>query len=199
VNTTDRAANRLFLLVLGLLLVAAGAASVLLAALPAFSAGWKQRAADIPTSAPAWITAAAVGTVSWLAVGIGVIAVVLAVLLIVFVLRQGRGHTASVLEDRNGSTGRTRIDLAVPRHLLDERLGQNPDVLASRITAYDVRGTPTLKVSVRARRGASPAAITDDVLTALHALDAVLGEELPTCLQISGGFRARSAGRARVA
>ena len=192
-NTTNRAANRLFLLITGLVLLAAGAAAILLAALPAVAGGWRQQASAIPT------TTAVIGTVGWLALVVGVIALVLAVLLIVFILRQGRGHSAAVLERRHGATGRTRIDRAVPRNLLTERLEENPDILASRVTAYDVRGTPTLKVSVRARRGTSPAAITDDVLSALRALDAVLGEELPASLQISGGFRARAAGRARVA
>ena len=198
-NTTNRAANRLFLAVVGLLLIAAGAASVLLAALPAFTSGWRQQSSSITSSGPAFVTAAAVGTVSWSTIVIGAVTVVLAVLLIVFILRQGHGHAAAVLERRNGQHGRTKIDLAVPRSLLTDRLAENPDILASRVTAYDVRGTATLKVSVRARRGVSPAAITDDVLTALRSLDAVLGEELPAYLQISGGFRARTAPRARVA
>ena len=198
-NTTNRAANRLFLLITGLVLLAAGATAILLAALPAFASGWRRQASAIPTDLPSWATTTVTGTVGWLALAVGVIALVLAVLLIVFILRQGHGHAAAVLERRNGTTGRTRIDLAVPRNLLTERLQENPDILASRVTAYDVRGTPTLKVSVRARRGTSPAAITDDVLSALRALDAVLGEELPAYLQISGGFRARAAGRARVA
>ena len=114
-NTTNRAANRLFLLVLGLLLLAAGAVAVLLVALPAFAAGWKQQASAIPAAAPPWISTAAVGSVNWLTIVIGVLAVVLAILLVAFIVRQGHGHAASVLERRNGPTGRTRIDLAVPR------------------------------------------------------------------------------------
>ena len=113
-------------------------------------------------------------------------------------LRQDRGHAASVLGRRAGS-GRTRVDLAVPRTLLTDRLAENPDVPASRVTAYDVRGTATLEVAVRARRGVSPAAVGDDVLSALRALDAVLGEELPASVQIGGALRARRASRARVA
>lgn len=198
-NTTNRAANRLFLLVLGVLLIAAGATAILLAALPAFTAGWKQQATALPAGLPTWATATVIGTVGWLAIAVGVVALILVILLIAFIVRQGHGHAASVLERRNGPTGRTRVDLAVPRSLLTAQLEENPDILASRVTAYDVRGTPTLKVSVRARRGVSPAAITDDVLAALRSLDAVLGEELPTYLQISGGFRARTASRARVA
>ena len=198
-NTTNRGANRFLLLVVGLLLLVLGAAAVLLGALPAFASAWRDSATSVRQDGPTWVTDAAVGSVSWLTIAVAALAVIVAVLLIVFIVRQGRGHESAVLERRNGATGRTTVDLAVPRTLLSEHLRDHPDVLASRITAYDVRGVPTLKISVRARRGVSPSAIRDEVVGALHALDAVLGEQVPACLQISGGFRARTASRARVA
>ena len=198
-NTTNRTANRLLLLIVGLLLLAAGAAAALLALLAGFGAAWTQWFRTTATALPAWATAVVVGKVGWIAIATAVVALVLGVLLVVFIVRQGRGHTAEVLDRRASSTGRTRIDLAVPRVLLADHLAENPDVIAARITAYAVRGTPTLKISVRARRGVSPAALSRQVIEALEALDSVLGEQLPAYVQISGGFRARASGRARVA
>lgn len=196
-NATNRGFNRLLILIVGILLIAAGAAAALLVALPAVATGWTAWFTTVPTTIP-WATTSVVGQVGWLSITAAVVALILGLLLIAFILRQGRGHTAGVLERRTGGS-RTRIDLALPRTLLTDHLDELPDILASRVTAYDVRGTPTLKVSVRARRGASPVAITGQIIDALRALDTVLGEELPAYVQISGGFRARTAARARVA
>lgn len=198
-NATNRAANRLLLVIVGLVLVAAGAAAIALGSLPAFATGWKGWFGDAERGAPSWATTPIAGTVGWFAVFVGVVALVIAVLLIALIVRQGRGHASAVLDRRFSPTGRARIDLAIPRTLLGEQLDADPDVLANRITAYSVHGMPTLKVSVRARRGASPRAVADGVLDALRALDAVLGEEVPAYVQVSGGFRARSSARARVA
>ena len=198
-NTTNRAANRALLVLTGLVLIASGAAAVLIAALPAFASGWKAWFADASSGLPTWTTAPVAGTVDWLAIAAGVVALIIALLLIAMIVRQGRGHAAAVLERRISAAGRARIDLAIPRTLLGEHLDADPDVLANRITAYSVRGTATLKISVRARRGASPRRIADGVVQALHALDAVLGEEVPAYVQVSGGFRARTSARARVA
>lgn len=197
-NTTNRGFNRLLLLIVGLLLIAAGAAAALLVALPAFATGWTAWFNAVPTAVP-WAVTEVAGQVGWLAIAVAVAALILALLLIAFIVRQGHGHTAEVLERRTGEHGRTRIDLAIPRTLLTNHLDDLPDLLASRVTAYEVRGTPTLKISVRARRGASPATVTQQVTDALHALDTVLGQQLPAYVQISGGFRARTATRARVA
>lgn len=197
-NATNRAANRLLLLVVGLLLVAAGGSAALLALVPAFARDWTRQLQALRSGVPDWAGRPVLGSVGWLALGTAAVALVLLVVLIVFVVRQGRGHTGVVVERRAGERGRTRVDLDVPRTLLTEHLSTRPDILAARVTAYAVRGTPTLKVSVRARRGASPAAVATTVTGALEALDAVLGEQLPALVQISGGFRARTASRARV-
>ena len=62
-------------------------------------------------------------------------AIVLALLLLVFVLRQGRVRTSRVVDDRSDDAGRTVVDLAVPRTLLAAHLRARPEFVAVRISA----------------------------------------------------------------
>ncbi|MFD1721315.1 hypothetical protein [Amnibacterium endophyticum] len=197
-NSSNRGANRLLLIVTGLILLAAGAAALVMAGAPAVRSGFRSTAGDVTRSAPAWIADPAVGRVSWLTIAVGAVAVVLAVLLIAFVVRHGRGHTSRVVDAANGAEGRTLVDLGVPRALLDEELSDRDEFVATRISAYRVKGVPTLKVSVQCRRGVSPADATRIVTEALDGLDGLLGRSLPAMVQLSGGFRSRTAARARL-
>ena len=197
-NSTNRAANRAFLIITGLLLIVVGAAGVVLGAVPAATAAWKQQAPRVRSSAPSWVGAPVAGTASILVLAVALLALVLIVLLIAFIVRQGRGHTAQVLDRPTSSTAITRIDLAVPQTLLTEHLGERPELVGTRVVAYRVRRTPMLKISVRARRGVSPTEAATVVTRALADLDRILGFELPAFVQISGGFRARVARTARV-
>lgn len=196
-NSTNRAANRLLLGITGLLLLVMGAAGVALATAPAFASLWRTRASALLRDAPAWVAAPAVGTVSALTVGVGVSAVVLAVVLVIFIVRQGRGHTASVVERRDGDST-TRIELGVPRSLLETELAHRVEFVATRVSAYRVRGTDALKVSVQCRRGIAPTDAAAIVLRALEGMDAIIGTAVPALVQVSGGFRSRAADRARV-
>lgn len=197
-NSTNRAANRALLIITGLLLLIVGAAGIVLAAVPAVTSAWKQQAPTVRSSAPSWVGAPVTGTASILVLALALLALILIVLLIVFIVRQGRGHTSQMLERPTSPTAITRMDLAVPQSLLSEHLGDQPDLVGSRVVAYRVRKTPVLKISVRARRGVSPTEAAGVVTRALTDLDRILGVELPAFVQISGGFRARVARTARV-
>lgn len=197
-NSTNRAANRLLLLITGIVLLAAAAVALTLAIVPAVLTAWGTQASSITTSAPDWVGGSVLGTVSWLTLGIGLVAVVLAILLIVFILKQGQGRTSRVLEQHSGGTGATLIDLGVPKALLEQDLSDRPEFITSRISAYRVRRTPTLKVSVQCRRGISPVDAAETVTRSLEGLDAIIGERIPALVQITGGFRSRTASRARL-
>ena len=197
-NSTNRAANRAFLIITGLLLILAGAAGVVLGAVPAITSAWKQQAPGVRSSAPSWVGSPVAGTASILVLALALLALVLIVLLVAFIVRQGRGHTGQVLDRATSPTAVTRIDLAVPQTLLTQHLGEQPQLVGSRVVAYRVHRTPMLKVSVRARRGVSPTEAATVVTRALADLDRILGFELPAFVQISGGFRARVARTARV-
>ena len=198
-NTTNRALNRLFVLVVGLLLLAAGALAVALATVPAVASQWKRTAAGLAgDGAPSWVRDPAIGQASPLVLGVAVVAVVLIVLLVAFVAKQGHGRTAAALEQRTGATV-TRIDLAIPKALLEQHLQDRPELAGLRISAYEVRGTPMLKITARCSRGASPAAVSAAIGGAIRDLEQIVGTDVPAFVQLTGGFRIGSASRPRVA
>jgi hypothetical protein len=198
-NTTNRALNRLFVLVVGLLLLAAGALAVALATVTAVASQWKRTAAGLAgDGAPSWVRDPAIGQASPLVLGVAVVAVVLIVLLIAFVAKQGHGRTAAALEQRTGATV-TRIDLAIPKALLEQHLQDRPELAGLRISAYEVRGTPMLKITARCSRGASPAAVSAAIGGAIRDLEQIVGTDVPAFVQLTGGFRIGSASRPRVA
>jgi hypothetical protein len=197
-NSTNRGFNRALILVVGLVLLAAGLVAIGLGALPAFAKRWTAQGKAVPSTAPAWIADPAVGTVSALTLAIGAVAVVLAVLLVVFIARQGRGHTIRIAERRSGDTGATVVEVGVPRALLDAELSSRPEFISTRVAAYRVRGTETLKVSVQCRRGVAPTDASAIVIHALEGMDQILGTSIPALIQISGGLRVRTATRARL-
>jgi hypothetical protein len=197
-NTTNRGLNRLFILVVGLLLIVAGAAAVLLAAIPAVTTQWRSTAKDLASNPMPWVADPTVGKASLLVAGMAVVALVLILLLLAFIAKQGHGRAAAAIERHDGSMS-TRIDLAVPRALLEQHLEQRDELVGLRISAYEVRGTPMLKITARCRRGVSPAAVADLIGRAVADLEQIIGTDVPAFVQLTGGFRAGSVSRPQVA
>jgi hypothetical protein len=198
VNSTNRALNRVFILITGLLVLAAGAAALLIVAVPAVRSQFRAVSRRLEQGAQAWVADPVVGRASLLVLGVAVVALVLIVLLLVFIGRQGRGRSAAALRQHDGTTS-TRIDLAVPRALLEEHLGRRDELAGLRISAYEVRGTPMLKITARCRRGMSPAVVADVIARAVVDLEQIIGTDVPTFVQLTGGFRAGSVTRPQVA
>jgi len=120
------------------------------------------------------------------------------VLLLAFVAKQGRGRSSAALV-LQGDGRTTRVDLAVPKALLEEHLEQRDELAALRISAYEVRGTPMLKITARCRRGVSPAVVADLVARAVADLERIVGADVPVFVQLTGGFRFGAAQRPQVA
>lgn len=171
-NSTNRALNRLLLIVVGLVLIGLGALTFLVTP------------SDALTFAEGYVIEPL-----WIVIGLAVVVV----LLLVFVFRQGHGHTGRLIDDEPTEHGRTVIDSSVAEHAVKDALLGLPDVVAASVSTYRVRRTPTLKIAVTCRRGASPVDIVAETRRTMLALDELLGEQIPANLQISGGFRARVA------
>jgi hypothetical protein len=191
-NATNRALNRMLVLVIGLLLAIIGAGAAALAFVPMVRDAWDAASGTVASQVTGFVQSnplAGTGA-SWPLAAALALLVIAIVLLIVFVVRQGGGHTRTAVTER-ADDGIVRIDSAVAEHALEDALATHPEFVASHVSTYAVRRTPVLKVSVTCRRGVSPAdasRIVDDTLT---ALDRLLGRELPALVQLSGGFRAR--------
>jgi hypothetical protein len=113
------------------------------------------------------------------------------IVLIVFIFRQGRGHTGTALVEPTSAHGTTIIDAAVAENALQDALDGRPEFISSHVSTYRVRRVPVLKVAVTCQRGVSPNDAAMLVEERLRAFDELLGRELPALIQIGGGFRSR--------
>jgi hypothetical protein len=216
-NSTNRVLNRLLLVGVGLVLLAVGVAAAAAAFVTVVARAFDDASADVLAglgdvlSQTPLVPDAADGAfgagISWIPVALVGLFALAIILLLVFVFRQGRGHTGRVYSAAGpgarvsgpASAGRLLVESAVPQQALQEFLDGHPEIVSSRVSAYSVRTAPTLKVSVTCRRGVSPddaARIVDD---GLLALDGLLGVALPALVQLSGGFRAKTAKSTRLA
>jgi hypothetical protein len=204
VNATNRVLNRIVLLLVGIVLAAAGAIEILLAARPA----WAMPALD---AAGRGARAALAHVLSWTVAGPDgrdiavatvlafVVGAVLLVLLIVFLATRGGGRTSTVLrvdEER----GDTAVDRTVADAVLTAPLRDRPDVLSAHTSVYRVRRAPAIRFAVTPRQGASLPRVIRAVDQAVADWDALAGTEIPVVLHLQGrGWldRWRSATRVR--
>lgn len=199
-TSTNRFANRLLLFVVGLVLFLAGLAAIALMSAPTLTDAWNRMAPDAVTAIESFVRAAAVSgsDTNWAIDGAVAVLAILIVLLLVFIFLQGRGHTRRLIVRQSGEHGTTIIESVVAVDALHDALIAQPDLLGEHVAAYRVHGATALKVAVTARRGASPRAIGDRIDELVAGLDRLLGFDVPVFVQISGGFRARSAPSARL-
>ena len=193
-NNTNRGANRLLILACGVLLLVVGAAATAGALVPSFRDAWRDSVDRVNSQVSTWLNQTPLGNtgVSWIMPAILILLVIAVILLVVFIVRQGRGHTGTALSESTSEHGTTIVDAAVPQHAIQDALDKRPEFIASHVSMYKVRRTPVLKVAVTCRRGVSPRDAATIVESKLRALDELLGRELPALIQISGGLRARA-------
>jgi hypothetical protein len=199
-NNTNRALNRGVVLVIGLVVLALGAAAIAVGSLPAVSNAWKDVAPQVRTTLSGWFTSAPIAgtTVDWWWIAVLAALLVMVILLVVFIFRQGHGHTARFLDDAPTADGSTIVDSKVAEQLVQDALDGHPELVSSHVSTYRVRRTPVLKVSATARRGVSPREVVDTVETALDSLEKLLGHPVLASVQVSGGFRARLSSTTRL-
>ncbi|MCS5734592.1 hypothetical protein [Herbiconiux daphne] len=199
-NSTNRGANRLVILLFGLLALALGAGAIALGlvagARDAFDTGASSAIGTLGSFSAETGVAATSLSVLWI-VALAALAVVV-VLLVVFIQRQGRGHHGRVLESEPDADGRTLIDSGFAESALSEALADSPEIVSSHVSTYRVKKTPVLKISATARRGVSPAVVVEVVERAVRALDELLGIRVPVLIQISGGLSTRVAKASRL-
>jgi hypothetical protein len=189
VTRSNRVANRVILLIIGLL--ALGLAAVI--ALP-----------SLPTklfgmTVPRWNATALTEAVNTaLARGLTVTGcVVVIVLALVWIFTRGRGRTGAALG--GVASDPLSVDVKVIEELLRDALQGDPDLLATSANGFRVRGRAVVRVRLSVRRGAELRRLTDTVRRAVSELDTALGAELPILVHITSGLRASIAHEQRVA
>lgn len=184
-NATNRILNRGLLLVFGIVLLVAGAASLAAGLEPAWLGPWPKRTADVFAAfGEPSIELAGVGAVSVaVLVALGA-ALLLAVLLTVFVLTRGRGKTKTVLRI-DADRGQTIVDRNVAEAVLAGALAERLDVLSARTGAYDVRGIRAVELAVTVQRGASLSRVLAAAESAVDDWDGLLGARIPILVHLA--------------
>ncbi|MGO1768765.1 MAG: hypothetical protein ACTHZX_02320 [Microbacterium sp.] len=203
-NATNRAVNRIVLLIVGLVLFVAGAAGVTAAVWPLAGELWT-RGLTIATDGMVELDAATrvseATTASWFVVA--VLAVLLLIVVFAFVVcsRLGGGRSGIVVreESADGAQGPVTIRNGFASDALTHSLAARADTLSARVSARRVRGSDVLHVRVTPRQNTSPADVADAVTRLVDNLAHLTGRETPTYVSIHSGVRSRlSADQSRV-
>ncbi|MWV48038.1 hypothetical protein GRS96_01960 [Rathayibacter sp. VKM Ac-2803] len=194
-TTTNRFLNRALLFVVGLVLFVAGGAVAAGSLLPDVQQTVSTAAEDATQP-----TADALSAQPWILWVTAAVALVLILLLVRFIVRQGRGRTSTLLRVGSGaaSAGSVTIEAKVAEQVLEEALSHDSAIVSVDVTAFEIRRQNVLRVTAHTRRGVSPVQVRRSIDTAVRRWDALLGEETPVVIQIVGGLRTRVSGAARV-
>jgi hypothetical protein len=196
-NSTNRAANRIVLILVGVMTLAAGLAALAASIIPGGDDLWRHAARSIQDSAgqAGTVSLAFLGLpdVAWLLLMIPIAAALLIAALFVFVFRQGRGHTDQVVSalPLSGETGASTVtvSLAVAGDFLQHALSGASSIAGLNVSAYRIRHRPALKLTVTPRRGADPARVLAQVDGAVAAWDDFLGQRIPAFVHLNAGIR----------
>ncbi|GAA2082154.1 hypothetical protein [Microbacterium hatanonis] len=196
-NQTNRALNRILLFLIGLVLLAVGAAMVAAAASPVVGDVWRSTAEQLEAGLLGAAQASPIGTsgVSWVIVGALAAIVIVIVLLIVVLSRLGGGRSRSVLQssmDEN-TLGRVVVKDSFASDALTHSLASRGDVVSAKVTAAEVQKETVLHISVTPQRNTSPRAIALEVDRLASNLAVLTGQDIPTYVSIRTGLRARLA------
>ena len=204
-NSTNRILNRIFVFLVGLLVLTGGATLALVALVPLVRDSWTNATRVGIDRATRWLQATPFPeslipvSGSWLWLIVLAAGVLLIAVLVTFCLRQGQGHTGRIVS-LNGKTssGAVVIESRVAEHAIQDALTNRPELVASHVSTYRVKNQSALKVAITCRRGISPREASRIVNEVLFSFDNLLGLQLPALVQISGGFRARTTDAARI-
>lgn len=195
-TTTNRFLNRALLFVVGLVLLLAGGVVVVGALLPDVQRSVSTAAQDATDP-----TTQALTDQPWILWVSAVALLVLILLLVRFIVRQGRGRTSTLVRVSSGSAagaGSVVVEAKVAEQVLEEALSRDPSIVSVDVTAFEVRRRNVLRVTAHTRRGVSPMRTRRAIDTAVRDWDALLGEETPVVIQIVSGLRDRMSSPARV-
>ena len=202
-NRTPRALNRVLLGILGAVLIAAGTAAAWAGTSRGFARQWAMAGTRTWDRVQANLAAGQIaGTgISWWTVAVLAVLLLAAVLLVTWIASQGTGRS-NELARQEGSAGNTSVDTAVAAEAVKAALAGNTQVLSTSVQSWKTRGGAGgtgLKISVQARKGASPVEVGSAVDHLVNELDGLLGAQIPVLVRIKAGTRTRFARTERVA
>jgi len=201
-NNTNRALNRLVIGIIGIVVGALGAAVSAAALQPGRLAAWRTGATDTATAIEALRARTLLGDSgrSWILLVVVAGAALGIIVLLAFILRQGRGRASTLLTtgNRDAAGGSLSVASAVAERALSDALTTDPGLASSAVSTFRVRKTATIKIVVSARRGESPGDIRERIDRLVARWDDAFGERVPVFIRVTGGFAARVSKPVRV-
>ena len=200
-TNTNRFLNRLLVFVIGLVLVLAGG----VVAAGSFIPDVTHPVAEGAKEARGPTADALSGGTPWILWAVAAAALVLIVLLLWFIFRQGHGRTSTLVTvksesgARSAMAGTVTIDAKVAEQALEEALSRDPSVVSVDVSAFEVTKQRVLRITVQTRRGTSPVDMRQVIDRAVSHWDALLGTQTPVVVQIVSGIRTKTNGTSRVA
>lgn len=197
-NNTNRALNRVLLLLVGIVFVALGVTVVVVVAWPAAAEYWTRagEAGDAWVEQAVEATLIGATTLSWFALAVLALILLLVVVLLFMLMRLiggGRSYTVLRSSGQENVLGRVVVEEGFVSDALKHSLGQRDEILFAKVTANDVRKQPVMHVSVTPRQNTSPRDVADDVDQLVTNLATMTGRDVPTFISIHSGFRAKLA------
>ena len=198
-NSTNRAMNRILLAITGLVLLAAGALAAAAGLVPGIREQWSDAAAALAARWQGLLrTAPAPEPLgSWWALTVPALLLIGAAASIFWLTRQGGGRTATAAIAPDPELGDTAVDVSYLAAAVDEELKGNRAVAASSLTAWHGRNkrnpAPGLRLTLQARKGASPREVADLAEDLVDAIDALLGHRTTVLVRIGSGTRTKLA------
>lgn len=196
-NNTNRALNRTLLLIIGLLFLGLGAVGIAIMSWPTATDIWTSAGEN----ARSWLdqaiaaTAIAGGSLSW--IGIGAVAAILVVVVLLIValtsISGRRSKTAFRSSGAQNPLGRVTVTESFVSDAVKNSLAGRAEILSSQVTANDIRRQPVLHVAVTPRQNTDPRELIDHIDKLLTNLATLTGRESATFVSIHTGLRARLA------
>lgn len=205
-NNTNRAMNRFFLAAAGLVLLGAGVLAAGAGLVPGIRDQWGAVGAGLPDRWQALLrTAPAPEPLgSWWALGVPVLLLLGAVVSVLWIARQGGGRTGTAAQAHDQELGDTALDVSYLAAAVEEALEGNRAVVGSSLTAWHRPGKLTsgsqgngLRLTLQARKGASPREVADLAEELVSGIDALLGHRSTVLVRIGSGTRTKLAGAHR--
>ncbi|AQY03020.1 MULTISPECIES: hypothetical protein [Microbacterium] len=196
-NNTNRALNRVLLLIIGLLFLALGAVGIAIMSWPTATEIWTSAGEN----ARSWLdqaiaaTAIAGGSLSWIGIG-AVVAILVVVVLLILALTSIAGRRSKTAFRSTGAQnplGRVTVTESFVSDAVKNSLATRDEILSTQVTANDIRNTPVLHVSVTPRQNTDPREVVDHIDRLLTNLATLTGRDTETYVSIHTGLRARLA------
>lgn len=196
-NNTNRALNRVLLLIIGLLFLALGAVGIAIMSWPTATDIWTSAGEN----ARSWLdqaiaaTAIAGGSLSWIGIG-AVVAILVVVVLLILALTSIAGRRSKTAFRSTGAQnplGRVTVTESFVSDAVKNSLATRNEILSTQVTANDIRNTPVLHVAVTPRQNTDPREVVDHIDRLLTNLATLTGRDTETYVSIHTGLRARLA------